>query len=52
MAIKITYAEPADYIPESIRRKHKLGEFAPEPKESTEKSSAKAPAKSATKKSK
>ncbi|MCR5835741.1 MAG: hypothetical protein K6G88_04480 [Lachnospiraceae bacterium] len=25
---KTKYVEPADYFPEEIRRKHKLGEFA------------------------
>ena len=30
--IKIVYAEPANYIPEYIRRELKLGEFA-EPKQ-------------------
>jgi hypothetical protein len=30
--IKVVYAEPADYIPEDLRREFKLGEFA-EPKE-------------------
>jgi 5-methylcytosine-specific restriction protein A len=30
--IKVVYAEPADYFPEELRRKYKLGEFA-EPKE-------------------
>lgn len=29
---KVVYAEPADYFPEELRRKYKLGEFA-EPKE-------------------
>ena len=28
MKKKIVYAEPADYIPEELRRKYKLGEFA------------------------
>ena len=28
--IKIVYAEPADYFPEEIRKKYKLGEFAEE----------------------
>ena len=32
--IKVVYAEPADYIPEDLRRKQKLGEFA-EPKNAT-----------------
>ena len=26
--IKVVYAEPADYIPEDLRREFKLGEFA------------------------
>ena len=26
--IKVVYAEPADYIPEDLRREYKLGEFA------------------------
>ena len=30
MKKKIVYAEPADYIPEELRRKYKLGEFAEE----------------------
>ena len=25
---KITYVEPADYFPENIRKKHKIGEYA------------------------
>jgi len=25
---EIVYAEPADYIPEDLRREYKLGEFA------------------------
>ena len=28
MKKKIVYSEPADYIPEDLRRKYKLGEFA------------------------
>ena len=28
MEKKIVYSEPADYIPEDLRRKYKLGEFA------------------------
>ncbi len=28
MKKKIVYVEPADYIPEELRRKYKLGEFA------------------------
>lgn len=34
--IKVVYVEPADYIPEDLRRKYKLGEFA-EPKHEAEK---------------
>lgn len=34
--IKVVYVEPADYIPEELRRKYKLGEFA-EPKEDEKK---------------
>ena len=30
MAKKITYSEPSDYIPESVRKKLGLGEFSPE----------------------
>ena len=26
---KITYVEPADYFPKSIRKKYKFGEYAP-----------------------
>ena len=33
--IKVVYVEPADYIPEDLRRKYKLGEFA-EPKNEAE----------------
>ena len=28
MKKKIVYSEPADYIPEDLRRKYKLGEFS------------------------
>ena len=28
MIKKIVYAEPADYIPEDLRKKYKLGEYA------------------------
>lgn len=52
MAQKITYQEPVDYIPESVRKKLGLGEYSPAAKESDSKSSAKTPAKSTTKKSK
>ena len=31
MAKKITYSEPADFIPKSVRKQLGLGEFAPEP---------------------
>lgn len=33
---KTNYTEPTDYIPEDIRRKLKLGEFAEEEKENKE----------------
>ena len=33
--INVVYAEPANYIPEELRRKYKLGEFA-EPKHGAE----------------
>lgn len=33
---RIVYAEPPEYIPEDLRRKYKLGEFA-EPKEEKKK---------------
>ena len=34
--VKITYVEPADYFPKEIRKKYKLGEYAEEENESTE----------------
>lgn len=45
MAKEIKYSEPADYFPKSIRKKHKIGEFA----ETTKKTTAK---KTTTKKKK
>ena len=38
---KITYAEPTGYFPESIRKKHGLGEYAE--KETPKKETAKKP---------
>ena len=46
MAKKITYAEPADYIPKSVRKELKIGEYAP--KAETTKST-KSPAKKKSK---
>ena len=40
MEKKIKYSEPEGYFPESIRRKHKIGEFA-EKKTDTKKAPAK-----------
>ena len=36
---KIVYVEPANYIPEKLRKKYKLGEYA-EPESDTEKTTA------------
>ena len=51
MAVKITYSEPIDYIPKSIRKELKIGEYAPQ-ENNTPAKSTKTPAKSGTKKSK
>lgn len=40
MANKIKYSEPSSYFPESIRKKHKIGEYA-ETKTETKKAPAK-----------
>ena len=47
MAKKITYAEPVDYIPKSVRKELKIGEYAPKAETSTK--SAKSPAKKKSK---
>ena len=53
MAKKITYAEPVDYIPETVRKKLGLGEYNAEANTgASEKSNTKAPAKSTPKKNK
>lgn len=36
MKKKVWYVEPADYIPEELRKKYKLGEFAEEKAEGIE----------------
>ena len=36
---EIKYVEPANYFPESVRKKHKIGEFA-ETKKDTKKATA------------
>lgn len=52
MAIKkIKYVEPADYIPEDIRKELKLGKYA-EPKADTKADTKKAPVKKADTKKK
>jgi hypothetical protein len=51
MANKIKYTEPAGYFPESIRKKHKIGEFA-ETNTDTKKETKKTPAKKADTKKK
>lgn len=45
MARRISYTEPADYFPASVRKKAKIGEFA-----ETQKKTAKKTTKKATKK--
>lgn len=50
MAKKITYAEPADYFPKSVRKELKIGEYAPKANTSTK--STKSSTKSTAKKSK
>ena len=43
MRIKVKYIEPADYIPEDLRKLYKLGEYA-EPKPEQQQGSAAAQA--------
>ena len=47
MAKKITYAEPVDYIPKSVRKELKIGEYAPKAETGTK--STKSPAKKKSK---
>lgn len=43
---KISYSEPLDYFPKSVREKHKLGEYAEtDKKKETKKKTVKAPKK-------
>jgi hypothetical protein len=51
MANKIKYTEPAGYFPESIRKKHKIGEYAEE-KTDAKTDTKKTPAKKADTKKK
>ena len=41
MAKKVTYSEPADFIPKSVRKELGLGEYSPAAKSSSTKSSSK-----------
>ena len=47
MANRIKYSEPSEYFPESVRKKHKIGEYA-----ETKTETKKAPAKKAVTKKK
>ncbi len=49
MTKRISYTEPADYFPVSVRKKAKIGEFAEMEKETTKETTKKAPEKKATK---
>lgn len=45
MAKRISYTEPSDYFPESVRKKAKIGEFAETGNKATKKKPAKKTAK-------
>lgn len=45
MAKKISYSEPADYFPKSVRKELKIGEYAPKAKPQAAPKKAAAPKK-------